>query len=160
MVGLNKITLIGNLASTPTVRRIGESLIIANLRLGVTDRRKEKGEWINYTEWFNIVCFGKIAENAEKFLKKGRQIYTEGKLQSKVWKDRNGESKFTMEIIANQILFLGKREVDKINEYESKKYQSFNNNILKDTKNSNGDKKNKSQDLSILEELGNDDIPF
>ncbi len=80
MVGLNKIILIGNLGSTPEMRHTREKLAVTNLRLGVTDRRKEGSEWINYTEWFNVICFGKMAENASKFLKKGRQVYTEGRL--------------------------------------------------------------------------------
>jgi single-strand DNA-binding protein len=153
MTGLNKIILIGNLASTPELRRTSENLAVTNLRLGVTDRKKEGNEWINYTEWFNVICFGKMAENATKFLKKGRQVYTEGKLQTRIWKDGSGESRFIMEVIANQVLFLGKKESDRFNEKKLKDI-SFKDTKKKDIK------KKKNKDLSTLKELSDEDIPF
>ena len=105
--GLNKITIIGNLGKDPELRYTQSGTAVCNLRVGVTERRKENDAWQDHTEWFAVACFGKTAENAGRYLKKGRQIYAEGRLQSRTWEDREGQQRQTFEIIANQVLFLG-----------------------------------------------------
>lgn len=107
MAGLNKVTLIGNLGKDPEVRYTQGGTAITTLRIGVTERRKEADTWKDHTEWFSIVCFGKTAENAGKFLKKGRQIFVEGRLQTRQWQDKEGQTRYTTEVIAAQLLFLG-----------------------------------------------------
>lgn len=107
MAGLNKATVIGNLGHDPEIRYTQGGTAVSNLRVGVTERRKDGDNWADHTEWFSIVCFGKTAENATKFLKKGRQIYVEGRLQTRNWTDKEGQTRYTTEIIANQLLFLG-----------------------------------------------------
>lgn len=107
MAGLNKATLIGNLGRDPEVRYTQGGTAVANLRIGVTERRKEGENWADHTEWFGVVCFGKTAENAGRFLKKGRQVYVEGRLQTRSWEDKEGQSRQTTEVIASQLIFLG-----------------------------------------------------
>lgn len=105
--GLNRVSLIGNLGKDPEVRYTQSGVAVGNLRIGVTERRKEGEEYKDITEWVSVVCFGKTAENASKFLQKGRQIFVEGRLQTRSWEDKTGQTRYTTEVIANQLLFLG-----------------------------------------------------
>jgi single-strand DNA-binding protein len=106
--GLNRVSLIGNLGKDPEVRQTASGTSVSTLRIGVTERRKEGDEYKDHTEWVSVVCFGKTAENTQKFLQKGRQIFVEGRLQTRSWEDKaTGQTRYTTEVIANQILFLG-----------------------------------------------------
>lgn len=105
--GLNRVSLIGNLGKDPEVRYTQSGTSVGTLRLGVTERRKEGEEYKDHTEWVSVVCFGKTAENASKFLQKGRQVFVEGRLQTRSWEDKTGQTRYTTEVIATQLLFLG-----------------------------------------------------
>ena len=106
--GVNKVILIGNLGQDPEVRVTGGGTAVANLRIACNDRFKNKsGEWEDRTEWVTVVAFGKTAENCREFLQKGRQIYVEGRLQTRNWEDKEGNKRYTTEVVANQVLFLG-----------------------------------------------------
>lgn len=105
--GLNRVSLIGNLAKDPEVRFSQSGTAVGNLRLGVSERRKEGEEYKDHTEWVSVICFGKTAENASKYLQKGRQVFVEGKLQTRQWEDKTGQTRYTTEVVAGQILFLG-----------------------------------------------------
>jgi len=109
--GFVRVTLIGNLGKDPEVRFTAGGTAVANLRVACTERAKSKsGEWEDRTEWVSLVCFGKTAENAGQYLAKGRQIYAEGRLQTREWTDKEGTKRYSTEVIANQVLFLGSRE--------------------------------------------------
>lgn len=106
--GVNKVILIGNLGQDPEVRTTGGGTSVANMRLACSDRFKNKsGEWEDRTEWVTVVAFGKTAENCREFLQKGRQIYVDGRLQTRSWEDKEGNKRYTTEVVANQVLFLG-----------------------------------------------------
>ena len=106
--GVNKVILIGNLGQDPEVRYTGGGTAVANLRIACTDRYKNRdGEWQDRTEWVSLVVFGKTAENCGDYLKKGRQIYADGRLQTRQWEDREGNKRYTTEVVANQVIFLG-----------------------------------------------------
>ena len=105
--GLNKISVIGNLGKDPEVRYTQGGTAVCTMRIGVTERRKEGEMYKDHTEWFSIICFGKTAEMAGQYLKKGRQIYAEGRLQTREWEDRDKQKRTSVEIVANQLLFLG-----------------------------------------------------
>lgn len=105
--GLNRVSLIGNLGKDPEVRYTQSGTAVGNLRIGVTERRKEGDDYKDQTEWISVVCFGKTAENASKYLQKGRQIFVEGRLQTRSWEDKTGQTRYTTEVIASQLLFLG-----------------------------------------------------
>ncbi|MBI5494131.1 MAG: single-stranded DNA-binding protein [Deltaproteobacteria bacterium] len=106
--GFVKVQLIGNLGRDPEVRFAASGNAVANLRVGCTERvRSKEGNWEDKTEWVTVVCFGKTAENAGQYLAKGRQIYAEGRLQTREWNDKDGNKRYSTEVLANQILFLG-----------------------------------------------------
>lgn len=105
--GFVKVTLIGNLGKDPEVRFTGSGTAVANLSVGCTERVKIKDKWEAVTEWVRVVAFGKTAENAGQYLAKGKQVYVEGRLQTKKWKDKEGNERYSTEVVAHQVLFLG-----------------------------------------------------
>jgi single-strand DNA-binding protein len=109
--GLNKVMLIGNLGADPEVRYTAGGSAIANLRLATAEswRDKESGEQQERTEWHRVVFFGRLAEIAGEYLKKGSQIYVEGRLQTRKWQDRDGNDRYSTEIVANDMQMLGGR---------------------------------------------------
>lgn len=110
MASISKMIIIGNLGSDPETRYSQGGTAICNLRVAVTDRRKEGDNFTDHTEWFTVVCFGKVAENAQKFLKKGRQIFAEGRFQARKWIDRDNITKTNLEIVCEKLLFLGSQK--------------------------------------------------
>lgn len=108
--GVNKCILIGNLGADPEVRYTPSGQAVANFRIATsenwTDREGQKQE---RTEWHRIVAWGKLAELAGEYLSKGRQVYIEGRLQTRQWDDREGQKRYTTEIVAQNMTFLGGR---------------------------------------------------
>ena len=108
---INKVILIGNLGKDPEVRTTQGGSSVANLSVATTEKVKDKdGNWSDHTEWHRVVCFGRTAENAARFLKKGRQVYVEGRIRTNKWKDQQGNDRYTTEIIADNLRFLGSGE--------------------------------------------------
>jgi single-strand DNA-binding protein len=105
--GLNRVSIIGNLGKDPEIRQTAAGTSVGNLNIGVTEKRKEGDEYKDQTEWISVVVFGKTAENASKYLQKGRQVFVEGRLQTRKWEDKTGQTRYTTEVIASQLLFLG-----------------------------------------------------
>ena len=104
---VNKVTLIGNLGRDAEIRN-GGGTTIANLRLATTDRRKaQDGTWTDHTEWHAVVAFGKTAEVMEKWGKKGKMLYIEGRLQTREYNDKDGNKRWSTEVVANEIRMLG-----------------------------------------------------
>lgn len=105
---VNKVILIGHLGADPEIRATQSGSMVANLRIATneywTGKDGQKGE---RTEWHRVVCWGKQADLVEKYLSKGRQIYLEGRLQTRSWEDQQGQKRYSTEIVANQITFLG-----------------------------------------------------
>jgi single-strand DNA-binding protein len=106
--GVNKVILIGNLGADPEVRFTPGGQAVANFRVATneswTDKNQQKQE---RTEWHRIVVWGKLAELCGEYLKKGRQAYIEGRLQTREWTDKEGKKNYTTEVVANQVQFLG-----------------------------------------------------
>ncbi len=110
MASVNKVILIGNLGRDPETRYMPEGGAITNISIATTEKWKDKaGEQQEKTEWHRIAFFGKLAEIAGEYLKKGSQVYVEGRLQTRKWQDKDGADKYTTEIIANQMVMLGSR---------------------------------------------------
>jgi single-strand DNA-binding protein len=109
--GVNKVILVGNLGKDPEVRYMPSGNAVANVTLATTDSWKDKqsGEKQERTEWHNIVFYSRLAEIAGEYLKKGSQVYVEGRLQTRKWQDKNGNDRYTTEIIANEMQMLGSR---------------------------------------------------
>lgn len=107
---INKVILIGNLGKDPEVRHLESGVAVCNFSIatGETYKDKNSGEKITHTEWHNIVLWRGLAEVAEKYLKKGAKIYIEGKLRTRSWQDQEGNTKYTTEILGDNMTMLGK----------------------------------------------------
>jgi len=105
--GLNKVMLIGNLGADPEIRYAASGIAVANVSLATTDKRKNRsGEWEEQTEWHRLVMFGKNAENAKDYLKKGSRIYAEGRIQTRSWDGQDGQKRYSTEIAVNSFIML------------------------------------------------------
>ena len=109
---VNKVTLIGNLGADPELKELGDTNALVNMRVATTTRlwNKDKQERTEQTEWHQVVCFGGLAKTCAKFLSKGRQVYVEGRIQTRKWQDKEGNDRYSTEIVANEVSFLGKKE--------------------------------------------------
>lgn len=109
--GVNKVTLIGHLGQDPQTRAMPSGKSVVNLRIATTDqwRDKQTGENREATEWHNVVMFDRLAEIAGEYLRKGSQVYVEGRLRTRKWQDREGQDRYTTEIVANEMQMLGGR---------------------------------------------------
>ena len=108
MASVNKVILVGNLGNDPEVRYLPSGQPVANFNIATTERWTGKdGNAGEKTEWHRIVVFGKQAENCKEYLKKGRQVYVEGRLQTREWNDKEGNKRNTTEVVAQLVQFLG-----------------------------------------------------
>ncbi len=110
MAGVNKVILVGNLGKDPEVRHLENGRAVANFSLATSESYKNReGERVTQTEWHNIVLWGPLAELAEKYLKKGSQIYLEGKITNRSYEDKDGVQKYITEVVGRDMTFLGGR---------------------------------------------------
>lgn len=110
MAGVNRVILIGNLGKDPEIRSLEGGVKVANFSLATTETYKGKnGEKVESTEWHNIVLWRGLAEVAESYLKKGNTIFIEGKLKTREWNDKDGNKRYTTEIVADNMVMLGGR---------------------------------------------------
>lgn len=120
MPGVNKVILVGNLGKDPELRFLEGNIARVSFSLATTEVHKDKsGNRVDHTEWHNVVLWRNLAENASKLLKKGTQIYVEGKLQTRQWTDREGAKKNITEIIGENFIVLQKRDAATGNPNES-----------------------------------------
>jgi len=111
MASVNKVILVGNLGRDPETRYMPDGGAITNVSIATTEVWKDKnGEKQEKTEWHRVAFFGKLAEIAGEYLKKGSQVYVEGRLQTRKWQDKDGVDKYTTEIVANAMQMLGSRQ--------------------------------------------------
>ncbi len=142
--GINKVILIGNLGQKPEKKYTSNGNVVTNFSIATSELWKDKktGENKEKVQWHKIILFGKLAEIASKYLNKGSQVYIEGSLQTRKWKDKNGYERYITEIIVNSkgtMKMLG-----------NKNYKNNNNKNKKiDNNNKNNDNNNKNEDLSI-----------
>ena len=142
--GVNKVILVGNLGQKPEMRYTATQTAVANLSIATTEswKDKESGENRDKTEWHRVVFFGSLAEIAEKYLDKGSSVYVEGKIQTRKWQDKDGNDRFTTEVLGNQLTMLGsKSSSDSSNQTDSSSNTPF-------------------PDDDSGEGLSDDDIPF
>ena len=109
--GVNKAIIVGNLGRDPEVRYTANGNAISNITVATTESWKDKqsGERQEKTEWHRVVFFGRLAEIAGEYLKKGAQVYIEGRLQTRKWEDKSGQERYTTEIVASEMQMLGSR---------------------------------------------------
>ncbi|HNT64137.1 MAG TPA: single-stranded DNA-binding protein, partial [Candidatus Desulfobacillus denitrificans] len=112
MASVNKVILVGNLGADPETRYAPSGDAICNIRLATTDTWKDKatGEKKEATEWHRVSFYGRLAEIAGQYLKKGSQVYIEGSLRTRKWQDKEGQDRYTTEIRAEQMQMLGSRQ--------------------------------------------------
>jgi single-strand DNA-binding protein len=112
MASVNKVILVGNLGRDPETRYSTDGAAITNVSLATTDTWKDKGsgEKQERTEWHRVVFFNRLAEIAGEYLKKGSQIYIEGALRTRKWQDKEGQERYTTEIVADKMQMLGSRQ--------------------------------------------------
>lgn len=109
MAGVNKVILVGNLGIDPEVRTLENGTKLARIRIATSESYTAKdGQRIEQTEWHNVVLWRQLADVAERFLTKGKQVYIEGKLQTRQWKDRDGNDRYTTEVVADTLQLLGR----------------------------------------------------
>ena len=136
MAGVNKVILVGNLGKDPEVRYLDSGVAVANFTLATTENYKNKqGERVSQTEWHNIVLWRGLAEVAEKWLKKGSSIYVEGKIRNRKWEDKDGNTRYNTEVLADNMTMLGTRNSStaldsKVDNSNNSSEKSLNGNEL------------------------------
>ena len=141
MAGVNKAILVGNLGKDPEIRHLDNGVAVANFSLATTESYTNKqGERVNQTEWHNVVLWRGLADIAEKYLKKGNSVYIEGKIITRKWEDKDGNVRYSTDIVADKMTMLGSKQ-------ESASIAQPKNNEETNSSNSS-------------EQLNNDDLPF
>jgi single-strand DNA-binding protein len=112
MASVNKVIIVGNLGADPETRYMPNGDAVCNIRVATTESWKDKqsGEKKEITEWHRVVFYRKLAEIAGQYLKKGSQVYLEGRIRTRKWTDKEGQERYTTEIEANEMQMLGRRE--------------------------------------------------
>ena len=140
MAGVNKVILVGNLGKDPEVRHLDNGIAVANFSLATTESYTNKqGERVNQTEWHNIVLWRGLADVAEKYLKKGNSVYVEGKISTRKWEDKEGNTRYSTDIIADKMTMLGSKS---------------------DNSNTSTESRTSSTEPKPSEDSENDDLPF
>ena len=125
MRGLNKVMLIGHLGKDPEVQHLDQGVTLAKFSLATSEDYKDKtGQRVKQTEWHNVVIWRKLAEVAEQYLKKGSLIYLEGKIRTRSWEDKEGNKRYSTEIVADNFTMLDKKSDDLAEQPEFKEASS------------------------------------
>ena len=126
MMGVNRVTLLGNLGADPETKKTagGQTITLFNLATSNAWTNRE-GQRQEHTEWHRIVAWGKLAETCAEYLSKGRKVYIEGRIQTRSWEDEKGQKRYTTEVVASQVLFLGGNQDKKSSEHS--RYGSSSN---------------------------------
>jgi len=126
MAGVNKVILVGNLGKDPEIRHMENGRAVVNFPIATSETYKTRdGERVTKTEWHNVVLWTPLAEIAEKYLAKGRQVYIEGKLTTRTWDDKDGNKRYTTEVVGREMTLLGGRPDDGNSNYGGGESSSF-----------------------------------
>lgn len=156
MASINKVILIGNLGKDPEVRYMPNGDAVTNITLATTETWKDKtGEKQEKTEWHRITFYRRLAEIAGEYLKKGRSVYVEGRLETRKWTDKTGADRYTTEIIANEMKMLGNKPGGSSFEVENKNDENKNDKTSA-TKDNSSSTNNPNSGFGDMD----DDIPF
>ena len=111
---INKVILVGNLGAKPELKSTNSGMSVVSMRLATSERKKDRdsGMWNDHTEWHTVTVFGSTADNCCKYLDKGRQVYVEGRLQTRKWEDKEGRDRWSTEVVGNTVKFLGSKGGD------------------------------------------------
>ena len=146
--GINKVILVGNLGNDPEVRYANNGNAIANVNIATSSgwRDKQSGEMQERTEWHRVVFFTRLAEIVSQYLRKGSKIYVEGSLRTRKWQDKNGQERYTTEIVATEMQMLDGKGSNNMDTYDQQKPQPSMSSAPA----------NNANDMADLD----DDIPF
>jgi single-strand DNA-binding protein len=108
-MSVNKVILVGNVGADPEVKYLDNGVAVCNIRLATSETYTRNEEKVTQTEWHSVVMWRKLAEIAEKYVKKGSQLYIEGRLRTRTWEDQDGKKRYTTEIFADNFQMLGRR---------------------------------------------------
>ncbi len=110
--GINKVILVGNVGQDPEIRALPSGQAVANFRIATSDswRDKQTGELRESTEWHSVAVFGRLAEIVGEYVRKGQQLYLEGRLRTRKWQDKSGNDRYSTEIVADEMQMLGRRD--------------------------------------------------
>ncbi len=151
-MSINKVILVGNVGKDPEVRHLDSGVAVANFPLATTENYTAKnGDKVSTTEWHNIVCWRGLADVAEKYVTKGRQLYIEGKIRTRAWDDKDGNKRYTTEVIADALQLLGSRPDSQ---------QSDNPNSSYKNSQQEPDVNLGSVEVEESDQGGDDDLPF
>lgn len=151
-MAVNKVILIGNVGKDPEIRHLDSGVAVANFPLATSESYIAKnGDKVETTEWHNIVAWRGLADVAEKYVTKGRQLYIEGKIRTRSWDDKDGNKRYTTEIVADVLQLLGSRP-------DNQQGDNNNNQTGGSQSESNGFKSANEPDIE--EPGGDDDLPF
>ena len=118
MASMNRVTLVGNLGQDPELRYTQNQIPVVNFSVATTESRMDAhGNKVDQTEWHRVIVWNKQAENVAKYLKKGRSVLVEGKITYRKWQDKNGMDRYTTDIVAQRVLFLGSAQQDQSQGY-------------------------------------------
>jgi single-strand DNA-binding protein len=149
-MAINKVILVGNVGKDPEIRHLDSGIAVANFPLATSESYIAKnGDKVETTEWHNIVVWRGLADVAEKYVTKGRQLYIEGKIRTRSWDDKEGNKRYTTEIVADVLQLLGSRPDNQ---------QGGNNQYESNQSDSNGFKA--ADEAEIEDQGGDDDLPF
>ncbi len=152
-MSFNKIIAIGNLGRDPELRYTPQGDAVCDFSIAVNDRRRDKsGEFQDVTTWFKVTLWRKLAENASKYLTKGRSVYVEGKLQVEEWTDRDGKNRHTLVIQGSDIHFIADNRGDEMSSNQAAT-NDFSNQNDSETSRATGS-------TEIADSPNDDDIPF
>jgi single-strand DNA-binding protein len=155
---VNKVILIGNVGVDPEVKYLENNTAVCNLRLATSETyRNKNGEKVTNTEWHNVVLWRRLAEIAEKYVRKGSPLYIEGKIRTRSWDDKDGNRRYTTEIFADNLQLLGRKSDNNSDNQGSSSYQS---NAPDNQPNASSANNNYSDNNSSYEDVDNDDLPF
>lgn len=151
-MAVNKVILVGNVGKDPEIRHLDSGVAVANFPLATSESYIAKnGDKVETTEWHNIVAWRGLADVAEKYVTKGRQLYIEGKIRTRSWDDKDGNKRYTTEIVADVLQLLGSRPDNQQNENTNSQYGG-NQSESTGFKNAN--------EIEVEGQGGDDDLPF
>jgi len=163
-MSFNKITLIGNLGRDPELRYTPQGDAVCDFTMAVNERKKDKsGEFHDVTNWFKVTLWRNMAENASKYLAKGRQVYIEGRLSIEEWTDREGKERFTLAVQATDMQFIGSRSDNESGNYSGGSNTRDDHDTHSGPPQSSSSAGTSSGDASsapVSAPAGDDDIPF
>lgn len=162
MAGVNKVILVGNLGADPEIRNLPSGSSVANFNIATSESYTNKnGERVTQTEWHRIECWEGLAKIAEQYLRKGNSVYIEGKIRTEEWQDKDGNTRYTTKIRAQNMTMLGGRNDNGGNDMQDSNSQYANSD---QGSNQNSDPKQKTGNhppaTSFSDEAADDDLPF